>query len=116
MTPLYDVLSAWPVIGHGANSLSLEKARLAMGLRAKNMHDRLWEVRARHYRELANKSGVPTVLGKMQALIENVPTSLAAVEKPLASDFPRILWERISDDMLAQADAFKKEILGSRSV
>jgi hypothetical protein len=38
------------------------------------------------------------------------------VEKPLASDFPRILWERISDDMLAQADAFKKEMLGSRSV
>jgi hypothetical protein len=52
----------------------------------------------------------------MQALIENVPTSFAAVEKPLASDFPRILWERISDDMLAQADAFKKEIPGSRSV
>jgi hypothetical protein len=52
----------------------------------------------------------------MQALIENVPTSLAAVEKPLASAFPWILWERISDGMLAQAEAFKKEILGSRSV
>jgi hypothetical protein len=87
-----------------------------MGLRAKNMHDRMGDIRARHYRELANKSGVPTVWDKMQALIENVPTSFAAVEKPLASDFPRILWERISDDMLAQADAFKKEMLGSRSV
>ncbi len=65
MTPLYDVLSAWPVIGHGANSLSPQKARLAMGLRAKNMHDRLGEIRARHYRELANQSGVPTVWEKM---------------------------------------------------
>jgi hypothetical protein len=61
-----------------------------MGLRAKNMHDRMGDIRARHYRELANKSGVPTVWDKMQALIENVPTSLAAVEKQLASDFPRI--------------------------
>ena len=108
--------SAWPVIGHGANSLSPQKARLAMGLRAKNMHYRLGEIRARHYRELADKSGVPTVWDKMQALIENVPPSLAAVEKRLASDFPRILWERISNGMLSQADAFKKEILGSGPV
>ncbi|MBK7767862.1 MAG: hypothetical protein IPI44_18490 [Sulfuritalea sp.] len=38
--------------------------------------------------------------------------SLAAVEKRLASDFPRIPWERISNGMLSQADAFKNEILG----
>lgn len=116
LTPLYDVLSAWPVIGHGANLLSPQKARLAMGLRAKNMHYRLGEIRARHYRELANKSGVPTVWDKMQALIENVPPSLAAVEKRLVSDFPRILWKRISNGMLSQADAFKKEILGGGPV
>lgn len=112
LTPLYDVLSAWPVIGHGANSLSPQKARLAMGLRTKNMHYRLSEIRARHYRELADKSGVPTVWDKMQALIESVPPSLAAVEKRLASDFPRIPWERISNGMLSQAEAFKNEILG----
>ena len=116
LTPLYDVLSAWPVIGRGANSLSPQKARLAMGLRTKNMHYRLREIRARHYRELAEKSGVPTVWDKMQALIENVPPSLAAVEKHLATDFPRILWERISNGMLSQADAFKNEILGGAPV
>jgi serine/threonine-protein kinase HipA len=116
MTPLYDVLSAWSVIGHGANSLSPQKARLAMGLRAKNMHYRLKEIRARHYRELADKSGVPTVWDKMQELINSVPSSLAAVEKRLASDFPRILWERISKGMLSQADAFKNEPLGSGPV
>lgn len=113
LTPLYDVLSAWPIIGHGANSLSPQKARLAMGLRAKNMHYLLREIRARHYRELADKSGVPTVWDKMLDLINNVPPSLAAVEKRLASDFPRVLWERISSGMLSQASAFKNEILGS---
>ncbi len=116
LTPLYDVLSAWPVIGHSANSLSPQKARMAMGLRAKNMHYGLGEICARHYRELANKSGVPTVWDKMQALIENVPPSLAAVEKRLASDFPRILWERMSNGMLSQADTFKKELLGGGPV
>lgn len=114
LTPLYDVLSAWPVIGHGANSLSLQKARLAMGLRAKNMHYRLGEIRARHYRELADKSGVPTVWDKMQSLIENVPPSLEAVEKRLAPDFPRILWERVKSGLLSQVDVFNNETLRVR--
>ena len=112
LTPRYDVLSAWPVIGQGANSFSPQKARLAMGLRARNMHYRLREIRARHYRELAEKSGVPAVWDKMQELINNVPPSLAAVEKRLAPDFPRILWERISNGMLSQAGVFKNETLG----
>ena len=116
LAPLYDVLSAWPIIGHGANSLSPQKARLAMGLRATTMHYRVIEIRARHYRELAEKSGVPTLWDKMQALINNVPPSLAAVERRLRSDFPAILWERISNGMLAQASAFKTEIPGNSPV
>ncbi len=112
LTPLYDVLSAWPIIGRGANLLAPQKARLAMGLRAKNMHYRLREIRARHYRELAGNSGVPIVWDKMFELINNVPPSLAAVEKRLAPEFPRILWERISNGMLSQAGAFKNETLG----
>ena len=113
LTPLYDVLSAWPVIGHGANSLSPQKVRLAMGLRAKSMHYRLREIRARHYRELAEKSGVPTVWDNMRQLIDNVPPSLAAVEKRLPADFPGMLWERVSKGMLSQADAFRNETFDS---
>ena len=64
---------------------------------------------ARHYRELAGKSGVPTVWDKMLELIDNVSPSLAAVEKRLAPDFPRTLWERISNGMLSQAGVFKNE-------
>jgi hypothetical protein len=52
----------------------------------------------------------------MQELINNVLPSLAAVEKRLASDIPRILWERISNGVLSQADAFKKETLGGGPV
>ncbi len=109
LTPLYDVLSAWPVIGKGAYSLSPQKARLAMGLHARNKHYRLREIRARHYRELAEKCGVPKVWDAMQTLIGNIPPALAAVEKRLAPDFPGRLWERISKGMLSQADTFKSE-------
>lgn len=109
LTPLYDVLSAWPVIGPGANALALQKARLAMGVRARNMHFRFKEIRARHYFELVGKSGVPTVWDRMLELVDNVAPSLAAVEKRLPPDFPGPLWERISNGMLAQAAVFRKE-------
>lgn len=31
LTPLYDVLSAWPIIGDGARRIPYRRARLAMG-------------------------------------------------------------------------------------
>jgi len=82
-----------------------------MGLRSKTLHARLKEIRARHYREVANKSGVPAVWDKMQALIDRVAPSLAAVGKRLPSDFPPLLWARVSGGMLSQASAFRKEAL-----
>jgi serine/threonine-protein kinase HipA len=109
LTPLYDVLSAWPIIGHGANMVSPQKAHLAMGLRAKNMHYRLSEIRARHFREVAMSSGVPAVWGRMLELVGNVPPSLAAIEMRLPEDFPTKLWQQISAGMLGQTGAFKKE-------
>jgi serine/threonine-protein kinase HipA len=113
LTPLYDVLSAWSVIEYGADSLSPEKARLAMGLRLKNMHYRLREIRARHYRELAERSGVPAAWDRMQALIDAVPRSLAAVETRLAPGFPGKLWEQIASGVLSQAGKFRNESVGS---
>ena len=38
LTPLYDVLSAYPVIGTGANQLSPFKVKMAMAVRSKNTH------------------------------------------------------------------------------
>ncbi len=38
LTPLYDVLSAYPVMGNGPKMLSPYKARMAMGLWGKNKH------------------------------------------------------------------------------
>src|SRR2546430_15868594 len=58
-TPLHDVLSAWPIIGQGKNQLAIEKAKLAMSLRARRAHYRLNEITARHGQELASRTAVP---------------------------------------------------------
>lgn len=47
LTPLYDVLSAWPVVG----------ARLAMALHATNTDYRISETRARHFVDTARACG-----------------------------------------------------------
>jgi RNA polymerase sigma-70 factor (ECF subfamily) len=49
LTPLYDVMSIWPVEGRGANRFSWHKGRLAMAVWGKRKHDRLREVQRRHF-------------------------------------------------------------------
>ena len=46
-TPLYDVMSAWPVIGKGARQFAWQKVKLAMALHAKNAHYRVAEIQRR---------------------------------------------------------------------
>ena len=38
LTPLYDVISAYPILGHGPNQISPFKVKLAMAVRGKNAH------------------------------------------------------------------------------
>ena len=40
MTPLYDVLSAWPITGRGPRQLDTNRLKLAMAVKGKNTHYR----------------------------------------------------------------------------
>lgn len=71
LTPLYDVLSAWPVIGHGRNELPLERAKLAMAVRGRRPHYRIDEITGRHWRELSERIGVANLWNRMQTLVAN---------------------------------------------
>lgn len=53
LTPLYDVMSIWPIEGGGANQYSLHKARLAMAVLGKNKHYRFSDVQRRHFNNSA---------------------------------------------------------------
>lgn len=107
MTPLYDVLSAWPIIGHGRNHLALEKARLAMAVRGRRPHYRLNEITVRHWQELAGSSGVPGVWERMQSMVEGVAPALERVEKLLSRSFPERVYATISKGVRAQALRFR---------
>lgn len=111
MTPAYDVLSAWPIIGTGRNQLSPRRARLAMALRTSNAHYHLHEISTRHWQALAGQSGVPGAFDKMVELVRSVPAALDAVDGALPETFPIMkVWRPVRAGMLAHAAKFNKAL------
>jgi serine/threonine-protein kinase HipA len=50
LTPLYDLMSTWPIESGGADQHSLHKAGLPMTLLGKDKHYRFADVQRRHFR------------------------------------------------------------------
>ena len=100
MTPLYDVLSAWPVIGKGTNHLSLHDVKMAMAWRTKNAHYRRIDIRRRHFNEAAARLGIAKdaedIIEEILAATQDV---IAKVGNILPKDFPADVAERIVEGL-----------------
>jgi serine/threonine-protein kinase HipA len=100
-TPLYDVISAWPIIGSKANQLPWREASLAMAVRGKNAHYRLHEIQRRHFNEVARRSGVGADAEPLiNELVDSLPQVIASVNAGLPGDFPA----EVSDPILQGLD------------
>jgi serine/threonine-protein kinase HipA len=110
LTPLYDVLSAWPIIGDGKNQLALEKAKLAMSLRGRRAHYRLSEIAGRHWQELAQRTAIPGLWNRMQSFVESASAALECVEKRLPRAFPERVYASSRDGVRSQVRRFAQTI------
>jgi serine/threonine-protein kinase HipA len=97
LTPFYDVLSAWPVMGHGAGLLDIHKAELAMALRGKSPHRRLLEIQPRHFDWAARLAGLGDASGLIREVITQIPKVIAQVRSELPKGFP----VRVRDSIFA---------------
>jgi serine/threonine-protein kinase HipA len=102
MTPLYDVISIWPVIGHGQSRLPLRQAKLAMAVRSRNTHRELARIETRHWHRLAVQSGVPGAWEEMQRLMAGVEDAIATAEAGLPAGFPEGVATAIFEGMRHQ--------------
>jgi serine/threonine-protein kinase HipA len=104
-TPIYDVLSAHPVIGKGKNKISPHKAKLAMAVRGSTNYYHIAKIQRRHWIDQAKQCGL--VAGMAEQLIEEVVEStgfvIEAVGKLLPDDFPMDLAEAIFSGMERQS-------------
>ena len=110
MTPLYDVLSIWPIIGDGANQVTFRRAKMAMALRSKNTHYNLQEIPVRHWQALAAQTGVPDAFDRMVALVMMAPGAVDAVESLLPDKFPKAIFHAIRRGVVAQANRYVAEL------
>jgi serine/threonine-protein kinase HipA len=113
LTPLYDVISAWPIIGNGPNNISEHDAKLAMALRSKNAHYKLREIHVRHWHDLAQRAGVPAVWELMLRLVQDIPAALDRVNERLPEDFPPAVWESVQAGTRRYAVQFLDEALAT---
>jgi serine/threonine-protein kinase HipA len=89
LTPLYDVLSAWPVIGNKASQIPVQKARLAMAIHARGAHYKIKEIQRRHFHHLAKQMGIGNAAGSIiDETIELTPRVIDTVTNELPHDFP----------------------------
>ncbi|MEX3898960.1 type II toxin-antitoxin system HipA family toxin [Paraburkholderia sp. BR10954] len=96
LTPLYDVMSIWPVEGNGPNQWSWYKARLAMGLWSRSKHDAFRDVQRRHFNAMALKCSYGANAEPLiQRLIEQTPGVIERVSAALPERFPGKVAERI---------------------
>ena len=96
LTPLYDVMSIWPVEGNGPNQWSWFKARLAMGMWSRSKHDAFRDVQRRHFNTMALRCSYGANAEPLiQRLIEQTPEVIARVSAELPERFPGNVAERI---------------------
>jgi serine/threonine-protein kinase HipA len=89
LTPRYDVLSAYPVLGHGKGKLAPEKIRMAMAVRGANRHYRWREIRRSHFEQTARDCGLgSSVRAVIDELIERTPEVIQQVGAAIPPGFP----------------------------
>lgn len=97
LTPLYDVLSADPIVAQ--KGLSEKKIALAMAVEGKSRHYRIHEIVRRHWDETAKKSRIPQ--SDVDRIFSEVFTAVGSlrseVGKILPKRFPAAVVEPILD-------------------
>jgi serine/threonine-protein kinase HipA len=95
LTPLYDILSAYPVLGHGRGKFSPHKIKMAMTVCGRNRHYRWKEISARHWLETARRCGFAEMKSVIADVIASTPQVIARAGELLPPGFPAEIAEPI---------------------
>ncbi|WP_432207684.1 type II toxin-antitoxin system HipA family toxin [Cupriavidus gilardii] len=109
LTPLYDVLSAYPIIGEAPGKLSPFSVKMAMAVRSRNAHYKMREIQRRHWVAVGERHGVITADGRsaqyvVDDLAERASRVVQAVRERLPANFPEQLANCVLDGVLSEAE------------
>lgn len=105
MTPIYDVLSVYPILGRGPGQLDPHNVTLAMSVAGKNRHRRIVDIRRRHWNATARACGItdgaePWII----ELLDRVEPAIAEVQARLPPGYPDHVATSIFDGLRQAAD------------
>lgn len=103
MTPLYDIMSAYPIMGRGPSQLDPKQASLAMAVGSKNRQYLLSEIQPRHWLEMGKRCGIDAE-ALVAETVDLVPAVLAAATNVLPAEFPKFVSEPIFAGLQRAAD------------
>jgi serine/threonine-protein kinase HipA len=108
LTPLYDVMSAYPVLGDGTNQWSSHDLRLAMALLGKNRHYHVQQIQRRHFNSTARKVGFGVdAEALIQDLVARTPGVVAQVGAELPRGFSQVVADTVLGGLLRAAQALE---------
>ncbi len=101
LTPLYDVLSYWPIVGAGPNNIARQDLRMAMAVRGKNKHYRLSEILRRHFNQTATLIGVGESAEPLIAeILKRTPDVVSSVQREVPKGFPADVLDKILSGLI----------------
>jgi len=100
-TPIYDVLSAHPVIGKGKNQIPPAKAKLAMAVRGTTNYYLIEKIQRRHWITQAQQVGLGAEAAEqlIKEVIESTEAVIDTTARQLPGKFPPDLAEAIFHGM-----------------
>jgi serine/threonine-protein kinase HipA len=97
LAPLYDILSAYSLMGGGRGRLPMQKIKMAMAVYGANRHYEWSRMEPRHWVETGRRCGIAeeTTRGLMSEIGESTEGVLERVGQRIPSSFPEGLQEAI---------------------
>lgn len=110
LTPLYDILSTYPIQGRGTNLLDPRDAQLAMAVESKNRHYKIHEIHRWHWVTMAERLGLETDTGALiEQMIQKTFGAIERVGERLPEDFPQAVFDAVAAGMRAAAQRLAAE-------
>lgn len=103
LTPLYDVLSAWPLVRQG--TFAPQRVRLAMAISGKSRHFHQQQIQRRHFNATARRCGWGADCEDLiSELLQRVEPAIARVQGLIPSGFPEDVAEAIFSGVRESAE------------
>jgi serine/threonine-protein kinase HipA len=109
LTPRYDTISAYNVLGSKAGTLSPHKIKMAMGVRGGKSLRYSWnDIVPRHFEQMARRCGLGSEIDRMmQDLVERTDRVVESVRSQLPADFPQKLARDVLGGLRSCANRMK---------